>query len=156
MTCFKINNSYLYICSIIDLYSRKVIGYRTSLRNSTQLITKTFRAAFIERNARAGLVFHSDRGANYTSNSFQKLLKKLGVRQSFSLPGKPHDNAVAEAFFATLKREYLYRYNFKSIKEVQEKLTEYMEFYNTRRPHKTLNHRTPCVTEELFYSSEHA
>ena len=75
VTCFKINNSYLYICLIIDLCSRKVIGYRTSLRNSTQLITKTFRAAFIECNAKAGLVFHSNRGANYTLNSFQKLLK---------------------------------------------------------------------------------
>ena len=153
VTCFKVNNSYLYICTIIDLYSRRIVGYKTSLRNSTQLITATFRAAFIERNAKAGLVFHSDRGANYTSNTFQQLLKRLGVRQSFSLPGRPHDNAVAEAFFATLKRECLYRYTLHSVKEVKGKLAEYIDFYNTKRPHKTLNHRTPCKMEELYYSS---
>ena len=115
MTVFKINKSYIYICMIMDLFSRKIVG------------------------------------AQYTSHSFQKLLLKYQVKQSFSNPATPHDNAVAEAFFATLKREMLYRYHFRSVKEMIHQLGQYIEFYNTKRPHKALSHKTPCDVEANYY-----
>ena len=151
VTVFKINKSYIYICMIMDLYSRKIVSYRTSLKNSTQLITATFKDAYDNQHPAPGLVFHSDRGAQYTSYTFQKLLLKYQVKQSFSNPATPHDNAVAEAFFATLKRELLYRYHFRSVKEMTHQLGQYIDFYNTKRPHKALNHKTPCDVEATYY-----
>ena len=97
VTCFKLRDHYFYICVIIDLFSRKVIAHKISKKNSTQLLTATFKMAHEERHPPSGLIFHSDRGAQYTSHRFQQLLHKYNTKQSFSQPGKPHDNAVAES-----------------------------------------------------------
>lgn len=79
VTCFKVNNKYLYVCAILDLFSRKVVAHRVSPKNSTYLITSTFRQAFQSRNAPQPLMFHSDQGAQYTSKAFRKLLRMNGV-----------------------------------------------------------------------------
>jgi putative transposase len=100
VTRFKVDDKFQYICVIINLYSRKVIAYKISQKHSTQLITSAFKSAYAERKLEDKLIFHSDRGAQCTSYSFQKLLKSLHVKQSFSPSGKPHHNAVMEAFFA--------------------------------------------------------
>ena len=148
VTCFKHGNHYFYICVIIDLFSRKVIAYKISKRNSTQLITATFKMAYEERQPLSGLIFHSDRGAQYTSHRFQQLLHEHNTEQSFSQPGKPHDNAVAESFFASLKKEELYRREHPSDRAFQASIASYIEFYNTKRPHRTLKNLTPCQMEE--------
>ena len=114
MTCFKINNKYLYVCAILDLFSRKAIAHRVSPKNSTYLITFTFRQAFKNRNAPQSLMFHSGQGAQYTSKAFRKLLRMNKVVQSFSKSGQPHDNAVMEFFFASMKREEIYRTQYTS------------------------------------------
>ena len=119
VSCFKLRDHYLYVCVIIDLFSRKVIAYKISKKNSTQLITATFKMAYEERNPPTGLIFHSDRGAQYTSHRFQQLLHEHKVQQSFSRPGEPYDNAVAESFFASLKKEELYRRNITSDRAFQ-------------------------------------
>lgn len=150
VSCFKLRDHYLYVCVIIDLFSRKVIAYKISKKNSTQLITAAFKMAYEERNPPAGLIFHSDRGAQYTSHRFQKLLHEHNVTQSFSRPGEPHDNAVAESFFASLKKEELYRRNITSDRAFQASVASYIEFYNTKRPHRTLKNLTPCQMEENF------
>jgi len=150
VTCFKLGDHYFYICVIIDLFSRKVIAYKISKRNSTQLITAAFKKAYEERQPPSGLIFHSDRGAQYTSHQFQQLLHKHNVEQSFSQPGKPHDNAVAESFFASLKKEELYRKDHPSDRAFQASVASYIEFYNTKRPHHTLKKLTPCQMEESF------
>lgn len=82
-----------------------MIAYKISKKDSTQLITVAFKMAYEERNPPAGLVFHGDRGAQYTSHRFQKLLHEHNVTQLFSYPGELHDNAVAESFFASLKKK---------------------------------------------------
>ena len=101
VTCSKINDKYLYVCAILDLFSRKVVAYRVSPKNSTYLITSTFRQAFQNRNTPQSLMFHSDQGAQYTSKTFRKLLRMNKDVQSFSAPGQPHDNAVMESFSLT-------------------------------------------------------
>ena len=143
VTCFKINNKYLYVCAILDLFSRRGIAYRVSPKNSTYLITSTFRQAYQNRNAPQSLVFHSDQGAQYTSMTFRKLLRMNKVVQSFSAPGQPHDNAVMESFFSFMKREEIYRTQYKSEQQFEKSIENYIQFYNTQRPHSTLNYKTP-------------
>jgi len=104
VTCFKVKDNYYFVCVIIDLFSRKVIAHRVSEKNSTYLITSTFKRAFESRSYPNNLTFHSDQGSQYTSGTFRKLLHLNKVVQSFSSSGRPHDNAVAEAFFASMKR----------------------------------------------------
>lgn len=150
VTCFKLNDHYYYICVILDLFSRKIISYKISKKNSTQLITSTFRKAWELRSPEPGLVFHSDRGSQYTSHRFQQMLHDYVVVQSFSNSGRPHDNAVAESFFASLKKEELYRRDYTSESAFKRDIESYIEFYNTRRPHRTLKNRTPCQIEDDY------
>lgn len=150
VTCFKINNKYLYVCAILDLFSRKVVAYRVSPKNSTYLITSTFRQAYQSRNAPQSLMFHSDQGAQYTSKAFHKLLRMNKVVQSFSAPGQPHDNAVMESFFSYMKREEIYRTQYKSEQQFAKSVDNYIKFYNTQRPHSTLNYKTPDQFEAIY------
>ena len=106
--------------------------------------------AYEERQPPSGLIFHSDRGAQYTSHRLQQLLHKHNVEQSFSQPGKPHDNAVAESFFASLKKKSSTERIILPIEHFKPSVASYIEFYNTKRPHRTLKNLTPCQTEENF------
>ena len=149
ITCFKVNGKYLYICVILDLFSRKVVAHRVSPKNSTYLVTSTFRQVYRNRNEPQQLMFHSDQGPQYTSNTFRKLLRINKVVQSFSKSSRPHDNAVAESFFASMKREEIYRTQYCSERQFMQSVDTYIEFYNTKRPHSTLNYRTPDRFELL-------
>ena len=150
VTCFRLQDRNHYICVILDLFSRKVIAHKVSKKNSTQLVTSTFKSAWEERVPELELLFHSDRGAQYTSHRFQELLRSHAVVQSFSNSGRPHDNAVAESFFASLKKEELYRKDYASEPDFRRSISAYMEFYNMKRPHRTLKNRTPCQMEEDY------
>lgn len=153
-TCFKVKGKFYYICAIMDLFSRKIVAHRISSRHSTYLITSTFRQAFEKRGYPQQLTFHSDQGTQYTSKAFRDLLHLNKVVQSFSRPGKPHDNAVAEAFFSLLKKEELYRTNFRSEKEFCLGVDSYINFYNTERPHGKLANRTPERFEMQYQAKE--
>ena len=150
VTCFKINEKYIYVCVILNLFSRKAIAYGVSPKNSTYLITSTFKRAIQSRGPLQQLTFHSDQGAQYTSKSFRKLLRMNKVVQSFSKSGRPHDNAVAESFFASMKREEIYRTQYKSERQFRESVVNYITFYNVQRPHSTLAFKTPDKFEELY------
>ena len=95
-------------------------------------------------------MFHSDRGTQYTSKSFQNLLRVNNIVQSFSKTGSPHDNAVAEAFFSSMKKEELYRTNYKSEREFRESVEDYITFYNQKRPHGYLKYKMPDKFEEIY------
>lgn len=150
ITYFKIKDYGVYLCVIIDLFSRRVVGYRVSKRSSTHLVTATFRVAFQERGTPTGLTFHSDRGGQYISDTFRELLQKFGVTQSFSNTGRPYDNAVAEAFFATFKKEEAYRRDYSSEADFRRSVAAYIQFYNEVRPHQTLAYKSPARFEELY------
>jgi len=153
-TYFRVKEKSYYICIIIDLFSRRVVAYRISPKHSTYLITSTLRLALKERDYPEQLTFHSDQGCQYTSKAFQNLLRMNKIVQSFSRTGTPHDNAVAEAFFSALKKEELYRTNFKSEREFFECVDDYMVFYNAKRPHGTLAYKTPEKFETLFWGKQ--
>ena len=128
ITYFKINDYWLYFCMILDLFSRRVIGYRVSRNASTHLVTSTFRDAYQARGNPIGLTFHSDRGAQYTSATLTELLQKCGAKQSFSATARPHDNAVAEAFFASFKKEEAYRREYTSEQSYRKSVAQYVQF----------------------------
>lgn len=153
VTCMKLKDRYYYLCAIVDLYSRKVIAHKVSIRNSTQLITSTLIMAYDTRTPRGNLIFHSDQGSQYTSHAFHQLLKKLKITQSFSNAGTPHDNAVMESFFAVFKKEEFYRSKYRSEKELRNNINEYILFYNQKRPHTTLNYKTPEQYEDEFFQT---
>ena len=148
ITYFKLKNKTYYICVIIDLFSRKVISYRISQKNCTQLTKKIFQYAFEHREPHGELVFHNDRGSNYCSNTFCGYLQSLEVKQSFSKTHTPYDNAVSESFFSTMKREELYRAKYKSEREFKQAVSDYITFYNENRQHKYLNYKTPTQFEK--------
>jgi transposase InsO family protein len=148
-TCFKVKDQYYYVCVIIDLFSRKIVAHGISHKHSTYLATSTLKRALDDRGHPQQLTFHSDQGVQYTSKTFRNLLLVNNIVQSFSRPRKPHDNAVMESFFASLKKEELYRIKFKSEREFRECVDKYIIFYNTKRPHGTLAYKTPERFEEL-------
>lgn len=150
ITYFKIKGYAVYLCVIIDLFSRRVVGYRVSRKCSTHLVTATFKDAFRARSNPTDLTFHSDRGGQYTSDTFFKLLQQGGVKQSFSRSGRPCDNAVAETFFASFKREEAYRRDYSSEADFRKSVDEYVRFYNEQRPHQTLAYKSPVRFEELY------
>lgn len=143
VTQFNVKRCKFYICVIIDVFSRKVVSYHISGKNSTQLAKTTFKKAYETRCPEEGLLFHTDNGSNYISNTFMEYLKKLGVTQSFSKAHTPYDNSVCESFFANMKREELYRYKYSSVTDFKKRVGEYIDFYNAKRPHAALQYKTP-------------
>lgn len=142
-TCFKVKDKYYYTCIIMDFFSRRVLAHGISPKHSTYLITSTLKRVLDDRGYPQKLTFHSDQGTQYTSKVFRNILRVNSIVQSFSRSGKPHDTAVAEAFFSALKQEELYRANYKSEREFYECVDNYIIFYNTKRPHGTLAYKAP-------------
>ena len=152
-TYFRVKGIWMYFCIIIDLFSRKIVGWRVSRNASTNLVTTAFRNAYAERNNPKNLTFHSDRGKQYDSNTFTLLMQNCGVKHSFSFSGRPHDNAVAEAFFASFKKEEAYRREYTSEESFRKSVAQYIEFYNEARPHQTLKYKTPQEVEDAYYAA---
>ena len=150
ITYFKVKSYWVYLCIILDLYSRKIVGWRVSRNMSTNLVTATFKATFQERGQPQNLTFHSDRGKQYMSKALTGLFQKYGVKQSFSATARPLDNAVAETFFSTFKREEAYRKDYTSEQHFRKSVEEYIRFYNEVRPHQTLNYKTPQAFEDAY------
>lgn len=150
ITYFKVKSYWIYLCIILDLYSRRIVGWRVSRNMSTNLVTATFKTAFQERGQPQNLTFHSDRGKQYISKALTRLFQRYGVKQSFSATARPLDNAVAETFFSTFKREEAYRKDYTSEQHFRRSTEEYIRFYNEVRPHQTLNYKTPQAFEDAY------
>ena len=146
----KVGAQYYFVCVVLDLFSRRVLAYGISDTNDTTLVMETFLSAYSSRNCPSGLMFHSDRGAPYTSYVFRELLREHHLRQSFSKPGEPYDNAVCESFFHTLKKEAIYHYLYATPNDLRITLDSYVKFYNEERPHRALNMLTPKEKEAEF------
>lgn len=152
ITYLKAGSKWYFLCIIMDLFSRKVISWSLSAKNDADSVISTFKKAYEKRNSPYGLMFHSDRGSQFTAFSFRKLLDSLDVVQSFSQKGYPYDNACCECFFKYLKKEETNRKNYQTKQELFLALFEYIEgFYNTKRPHTTLNMLTLNEAEALYW-----
>ena len=144
ITYIQTAEGWLYLCVILDLYSRKVVGWAVSSRIDSDLILKAFWAAVILRNPPKGLIFHSDRGVQYCSDRFRNALKSRGMVQSMSRKGNCWDNACSESFFKSIKTEWLYDEKFRSRQEARNMVFEYIEvFYNRYRTHSVIGYMAP-------------
>ena len=150
VTYFKYGNKAYFICAIIDLYARMVVGYKIGKTNSTQLVKSTLKKAYMDRMPNPGLIFHTDRGSNYRSKTMNDCIQSLNITHSFSRAYVPYDNSVMESFFSTLKREELYRTKYRSEADFREAVDKYITFYNTKRPHRKLNYKTPQQKEQEY------
>ena len=137
-----------YLAVILDLFSRAVVGWSLDASLSTQLPLAALDMAVKLRHPERGLLHHSDRGCQYTSNDYVTALHKLGIELSMSRRGNCWDNAVAESFFATLKTELIYGRAWPTRQQLRAAIFEYIEiFYNRKRRHSTLNYKTPAQIE---------
>lgn len=152
VTYYKLKGRHYYICVILDLYSRMVIACKVSKRNSSALVKMAIKEAYENRHPGEGLILHNDRGMNYQSEAVKSYIASLHILHSFSAPHSPHDNAVMESFFSTLKREELYRKDYRSEREFLEALSKYVSFYNNERPIKMFQYRTPAKRESEYFS----
>ena len=143
VTFIRCFSGWLYLCVIIDLYSRKIVSWKLSIRNDSELIVDAITLAIDSRNPSKGLIFHTDRGSNYCSGEVRKVLANNRIRRSNSRKGNCWDNAVAESFFATLKREIEFNV-FQNLKDAKNNLFDYIElFYNRQRSHSFLGYVSP-------------
>ena len=152
ITYVRVKDIFYYICIVIDLFSRRVLAYGVSNQINVDLVWSTFDSAFEMRNRPEGLTFHSDQGSQYTDFNFRKHLRDLKVTQSFSNPGTPLDNAVAESFFACMKREELSHNFYETRDQLENDVAEYVDYYNRVRLHQKMGMRTPIEVEDDFLS----
>ena len=139
---------WLYLSTVIDLFSRRVVGWSLSNRITKELVIESLRNAINERKPASGLIFHSDRGSQYASDEFVDFLGKNEILPSMSRKGDCWDNAVAESFFKTIKSELIYWYNFRTRAEAELRIFEYIEiFYNRNRLHSSNDYMSPVDFE---------
>jgi transposase InsO family protein len=142
---------WVYAATVIDCFSKMVVGWAMADHYRTSLIEAAIDSADGSINIQSGCIFHSDRGSNYTSYDFAKKLNGMGMRQSVGRTGVCWDNAMAESFFGALKNEWLNRMTFATRSEARQEVVRYIEtFYNRRRLHSRLDYRTPSEVHDEY------
>lgn len=142
---------WLYLATVLDLFSRQVVGWAMSNRITQELVMDAFTMALWRRRPSPGLILHSDRGSQYCGQAFQQLLKNSGAISSMSRKGDCWDNAVAESFFGTLKTERVSWRSYQTREEAKRDIVDYLEmFYNSRRLHSYLGYVSPRQFEEMW------
>ena len=154
ITYIHTQDGWLYLAVVIDLYSRRVVGWSMGSRMKADLVCDALTMAIWQRNPAAGLIHHSDQGSQYASKSFRKLLLDNHIVGSMSRRGNCWDNAVVESFFGSLKKEIVQWCSFQTRWEAQQDiLNDITMFYNSHRLHSTLDYRSPnqyeCEMAEL-------
>lgn len=145
VTFVPTDEGWLYLASILDLYNREVVGWAMGESNDTGLTLRALEMALTSHNPPEGLVHHSDRGSNYTAKEYRRALADRGVKVSMSRKGNCWDNAVAESFFATLKKELVNRNRYETRRQAAAAIFEYIEaFYNRVRRHSELGYTSPA------------
>jgi transposase InsO family protein len=146
---------WLYLATILDLHTRRIVGWAMSDRMTSALTVAALEMALLQRQPDAGLIHHSDQGSQYTDQAYQALLKDRGVRASMNGAGSWYDNAPMESFFGTLKSEWVHHHVYHTRDEAKADVFYYIEsFYNRRRRHSALDYLSPEAYEQLFCQQE--
>lgn len=148
VTSVLIGKRWFHLAIVIDLFARRAIGWSFSLVNDANLVSKALRMAAGFRNCKAGLLFHSDQGCQYTSRKFRDELERYDILQSMSHRGQCWDNAPTERFFGTLKSEWIPRDGYSSTEEAQADMVRFFMYYNRTRLHSYNDYLSPVATEK--------
>ena len=144
ITYLKSGEGWLYLCKVKDIVTGEILGESYSDNMKKEIVMKAFLNAHARHRLPKGLIFHADRGSQYTSKAVKELMELYGIKQSFSRIGMPGDNAWAESFFATLKKECIHFRHFETREELKSTVFEWIHsFYNTRRIQKRLGYLSP-------------
>lgn len=150
VTYLKVNGQWSYLAVIIDLYSRSIVGWELSQTRTADLTVSALKKALLHRDVKPGLIFHSDRGAEYGAYQFQDELRRAGIRPSMNRPRHMTDNAHVESFFKTMKTESFHGLVFSSATQLRMTLAWYIDsYYNTKRLHSSLGFSTPSQYESM-------
>lgn len=153
MTFIRTRQGWLHLAVLLDLYSRKVVGWSFSAKANTALHQAALSMAITQRQPQAGLVHHTDRGSVYHAAAYREQLAQTQIIQSMNGKKTAYDNAVAESFFSNLKNEWVHHHDFKTREEAKLAIFDYIEcFYNTQRMHQSLNYLTPVEMESRYYA----
>lgn len=155
ITYIHTGEGWLYLASVLDLGSRRLLGYSMAAHMRTELVTSALDMAVAARDGNVdGVICHGDRGSQYTSADYRDRLAQLGMRQSVGRTGVCWDNAVAEAFWSSLKRELVHRYQFATRADARRAIFAWINWYNRSRLHSTLGYQPPIEWEQ-HYSQHH-
>ena len=146
-TYIRTDEGWLYLCSVLDICSRRVVGWAVSRTIDRHLAIAALEDAVRNRRPARGFIFHTDRGSQYASSDFRNAVAKYGGLQSMSGSGNPYDNACAESFFRSLKMECVDAAHFTSRSQAMTEIAQYLLFYNRRRIHASIGYRTPLEFE---------
>lgn len=150
ITYIRLLTEFIYLAVVMDLYSRKIIGWAISHNIDEQLTRAALQMALEQRKPTPGCIHHSDRGVQYASTRYTQDLKGAGLEISMSAKGNPYDNAAMESFMKTLKQEEVYLYDYKTMNDAVERLPVFLdEVYNQKRLHSSLNYMSPNKFEQL-------
>ena len=150
ITFIESERGWLYLTTIEDMWSRRIVGYAITDHMRAEVVVDALKMALRRREITPGLIFHSDRGKQYIDRRIRAILTEHGIVQSMSGTGNCYDNAMAESFFATLKKGHALSQKFQTLEEARRKLFEYIEmFYNRVRRHSSLGYRSPVAFENL-------
>jgi len=139
---------WLYLAIVLDLYSRRVVGWHIDNYMTKELVIKALKKAVVSRKLNPNIIFHSDQGIQYASNEFRSVLSNEGIEQSMSRKGNCYDNAVSESFFHTLKTELVYFEKYDSREDAKLSIFEYIEvYYNRNRIHSSIGYKSPAQFE---------
>jgi putative transposase len=149
ITYLSTEKGWAYLAVVIDLYSRRVVGWSVKETLSADIVEDALRMAVWRRKPQRGLIFHSDRGSQYASDSFRKLLRRYGMKQSMSRKANCWDNSPVEKFFGSLKTEWTDKQWYQDLDEVRFDVLKYIDmFYNSKRLHSTLGYCSPVAFEK--------
>ena len=153
ITYIATGEGWLYLAAILDLYTRRIVGWAMLDQMTSDLTIAALEMALAQRQPDPGLIHHSDQGSQYTDRKYQTLLRDEGLRASMNAAGSWYDNAPMESFFGTLKSELIYQHPYHTLDEARTDVFYYIEsFYNRRRRHSALAYLSPEVCEQLFRS----
>jgi len=141
LTYVRVNNDWNYVCLLVDLFNREIIGYSAGKSKNAALVYSAF--STVKSNLFNIEIFHSDRGNEFDNKLIETVIETFQITRSLSHKGTPYDNAVAESTFKAFKAEFIYRYEFTSLEQLKIQLADYINWFNTKRIHGTLDYLSP-------------